>query len=162
MICVSHGVCVQYAETADFPQFQLINKVVNILVVVQRPIPMVFCCSADQSNFPVAVLGQADRWPCCAGRAGFPRSFTLPVVWQRQVPCHVPQLLFINKVVHHPCPGAEFDPHLVDHRDSPVAVHTVVDVLPVSVVRVPQLPSCGTVVLPQLQLVEKVVTMRRR
>ena len=29
------------------------------------------CCSADHSNSPVAVLGQGDRWPCCAGRDGF-------------------------------------------------------------------------------------------
>ena len=32
---------VQYAETADFPQFQHINKVINIPVVAQRSFPMV-------------------------------------------------------------------------------------------------------------------------
>ena len=34
------------------------------------------CCSADHSNSPVAVLGQGDGWPCCAGRVGFLMSFT--------------------------------------------------------------------------------------
>ena len=34
-------VAVTVPKTADFPQFQLINKVVIILVVVQRPISMV-------------------------------------------------------------------------------------------------------------------------
>ena len=33
-------VAVTVPKTVDFPQFQLINEVVIILVVVQRPIPM--------------------------------------------------------------------------------------------------------------------------
>ena len=48
----------------------------------------------------------------------------------------------------HPCRGAVFDPHsfpVRDHRDSPVAVHKVVDVPGLLlVVRFPQLPCvCG-------------------
>ena len=78
------------------------------------------CCSADHSSSPVAVLGQGDRWPCCAGRSGLPWSFTCPL-------CAVTGAWFRFAVaVHqqgcpHPCRGAELDPHgLADHIDSPV------------------------------------------
>ena len=40
-----------------------------IPVVVQRPIPMVFC-SEDHRNSPIAPQ-HGDRCPCCTGRAGF-------------------------------------------------------------------------------------------
>ena len=89
------------------------------------------CCAADHSNSPVAALGQGHRWPCCAGRAVL--SCRSHARWvQRQVPGYVSQLQFINKVVHTPVVAQSLIP----------ITYTVVDVLVVSVVRVPQLPSC--------------------
>ena len=90
-LCSSHGVCV-----VDFP------------VVVRGLFPW-SCCSADHSNSSVAVLGQGDRWPCCAGRAGFPMSFTCPLCAMTGA-----RLRFAVAVHQQGCPhtcrGAEFDP----------------------------------------------------
>ena len=88
----------------------------------------------------VAVLGQGDRCPWYAGRAGFScRSHARCV--QRQVPGYVSLMQFINKVVHTPVVAQSLIPMAWQTTEMPqLLVDTVVDVLVVSVKRVPQLP----------------------
>ena len=95
----------------------------------------------DHRDSPLA-FGHGHRCPCCAGRA----SFTGAGVEQTVV---LPQLhldvKFVRGLRHHGAEAFSYGPH----GDSPVAVHMVVDVPFVLVVRVPQVQSMeDTVVLP--------------
>ena len=65
LLCATTGVlcfCVQ--KTADFLQFQYVDKVVDILVVMQRPIFMVQ--SVQDHRDSTAALRSGDRCPCFA------------------------------------------------------------------------------------------------
>ena len=116
----------------------------------------------DRRDFPVAAVGQGDRWPCCAGRAVFScRSHARCV--QRQVSGYVSQLQFINKVVHTP---------VVAQSLIPVAWQTIeILLLPYTrwlmslLCRSNEFHSCRrveeTVALPQLQLVVNLARCRR-
>ena len=90
-------------------------------------------CAADHRDSPVA-RGQGGRCPCMQV-VQVSQVDVVPFVAQRQIP--------------------------IDHRGSPVAVRIVVDVPFVLVGRVPQVHVMEAVVLPQLQLVEQIVAIRR-
>ena len=98
------------------------------------------CCSADHSNSHLQLLDKVIDGPVVRVVLFF-RVVHMPVVCNDRCPVTFRSCSSSTRL-STPCHGTEFDPHgWAYHRDSPVAVHTG-DVLSVSVVRVPQLPSC--------------------
>ena len=108
--------------------------VVDIPFVPQKQISMVLTiCSPWSFTSCSSFLG--DRCPWYAGRAGSSESFAR--LCNDRCPAYVPQLPLIYKVVFTPVEVQSCSPWLADHRDSPVAVHMVVDAPVVQVERVP-------------------------
>ena len=129
------------------------TMLVDFPVVVQRPIRFLWsCCSEDHSNSPVAVLGQGDRWPSCT----CPLCATTGAQLRVAVAVH-------QQGCPHPCRGAEFEPHGLQTMEILLLPYTRWSMS--LLCRSCEFHSCRreeTVVLPQLQLVENIVAMRRR
>ena len=122
------------------PQLQFI-KVVVISFVTQWHVPMVLATMVIPQLQPLdkVIDGPVVRFVLFFSCRSHARCV------QRQMLGYVSQLQFINRVVYTPVVEQSFMPMALPFsRPSPVAVLTVVDVLVVSVVRVPQLPFVRT------------------